>query len=247
MSYVAQEADDIAGLMKLVYVGLEEEAGPVGDGSALLSLGERLEAQVASGLVVQLPDRDVNELWWADRRPRYPLSALVEVWSRQPAAMSALHEELNTLPLRWHSYVVSEDVPRWEAPAAAAPRLQRPGVVLTALLFRAPTLSRAGFDNHWRDVHLPMSLRIHPQWTYVRNVVSSSMDANAISLDGISEEGVPTSADILNPRRFFGADGGDWRANRSQIHQDIPAFLDPHQTSATIMREYRIRDHRTTK
>lgn len=236
-------ADDAAGLTKVVYVGLEEEAGPVGDSAALLSLGETLEARVASGLVVQLPDRDVNELWWADRRPRYPLAAVVQVWSRQPDSIPVLHEALGTVPLSWHSFVVSEDVLRWEAPAAAAPQLQRPGVVLTALLFRAPTLTRAGFDHHWRAVHVPMSLRIHPQWTYVRNIVTSSIGANAISLDGISEEGIPTTADILDPSRFFGADGGDWRTNRSQIHQDIPIFLDPRRTSATIMREYRIRDH----
>ena len=122
----------------------------------------------------------------------------------------------------------------------------QPGVLVTSLLHRAPSLSRDEFVAHWRDVHQPMSLRIHPQHTYVRNVVARVVEPASPQFDAVCEEGFASVDDVVDRSRFFGADvtGTTWRENATTIGDDIPLFLDVRRTEATITREYRLRDFR---
>jgi len=91
---------------------------------------------------------------------------------------------------------------------------------------------------------MPMSLRIHPQHTYVRNVVSRVLTPDAPVVDAICEEGFADVDDVLDQTRFFGADAAepDWRRSRATIGEDIPHFLDPERTMTSILREHRLRD-----
>jgi hypothetical protein len=139
---------------------------------------------------------------------------------------------------------VTETVPRRRTTRAPSTTEPQPGVVVTSLLHRRPDMTVDEFVAHWRDVHQPMSLRIHPQHSYVRNLVAPAVaPATAPSFDAICEEGFAALDDVLEPSRFFGADPASrWQDNARTIGDDVPAFLDTEHTVATIMRDSLLRD-----
>ena len=47
-----------------------------------------------------------------------------------------------------------------------------------------------------------MSLRIHPQWTYARNVITRTLTPGAPDGDAVCEE-VEHLNDVLDPQRFY--------------------------------------------
>jgi hypothetical protein len=95
-----------------------------------------------------------------------------------------------------------------------------------------------------------MSLRIHPQHTYVRNLATRTAAPATAQFDAVCEEGFASIDDVLEPSRFYGADLTDatrdegWPPNAKTIGGDVLLFLDTDHTVATIMREYRLRDFR---
>jgi len=79
-----------------------------------------------------------------------------------------------------------------------------PGTCLLTLLSKKKSIDYETFFHRWHNGHTPLSLRIHPLWNYVRNVVNESLFENSAWFDGIVEEQVQKAADLLNPFRFFG-------------------------------------------
>jgi hypothetical protein len=79
-----------------------------------------------------------------------------------------------------------------------------PGVCLLTLFSRKKKLDYDTFIDRWHNGHTPLSLRFHPLWNYVRNVVRESIAEGSASFDGIVEEQVRERRDLLNPFRFFG-------------------------------------------
>jgi hypothetical protein len=219
---------------KIVFVGFDEPGSarrPEGLVDELVGL-DRLRHP---GIALQHQDREATEELRRGHLPEHHVVAMLSVWTTS-ADDPALHDVARRLAPRVAAYLVDETVPRWEADEPA------PGAVtLTSLLHRPSSSSVQGFLDHWFDVHLPMSLRIHPQWTYVANVVSEALTPGAPAADAICEEGFRDVADVLDPTRFFGGDGGDWRANRRTIGIDVPLFVDQVRSVSTIMREERLR------
>jgi len=79
-----------------------------------------------------------------------------------------------------------------------------PGVCLLTLFSRKRNIDYEVFIDRWHNGHTPLSLRVHPLWNYVRNVVNESLFEDHTWFDGIVEEQVRKASDLLNPFRFFG-------------------------------------------
>jgi hypothetical protein len=79
-----------------------------------------------------------------------------------------------------------------------------PGACLLTLFSKNKSIDYKTFIHRWHNGHTPLSLRIHPLWNYVRNVVTESLFENYGWFDGIVEEQVREAPDLLNPFRFFG-------------------------------------------
>jgi len=79
-----------------------------------------------------------------------------------------------------------------------------PGVCLLTLFHKKPGLDQETFINRWHHSHTPLSLRLHPLWNYIRNVVNSTLTGNSKWYDGIVEEQFKKPSDLLNPFTFFG-------------------------------------------
>ncbi len=198
-------------------------------------------------VALQVEDRDATMRW--QRRDR-PLAgrvvATLAAWTECGDDASDVEAATARLSSEYAGFVVTEAVPRWRTDRSVSGTEPRPGVVMTSLLRRATQLSRDEFLAHWQHVHQPMSLRIHPQWTYVRNVVARALTAGAPDVDAICEEGFASVDDVLDPARFYGGDltNASWQDNAQTIGNDVKLFLDAARTTSTIMREYRLRTFR---
>lgn len=224
-----------------------------GDAATTADIDERNEHLLASldaaafpGLSLQLEDRDAADRWQRGRVPARRVAASLAVWAEDGDDVGVI----TALVSQWwpdHAVcVVTETVPRWRTDRATSFTEPQPGVVVTSLLYRRTGMTPYEFAAHWRDVHQPMSLRIHPQHTYVRNLVTRACaPGRAAAFDAICEEGFASVDDVLDPSRFYGADPTrPWKDNARTIGDDVPLFLDTERTVATIMREYRLRDFR---
>jgi hypothetical protein len=209
-------------------------------GDDLVERAGALDPDRFPSVSVQVIDRDASEAWWGGSPPSTRLLAVLSAWTDcgddSSDLVALVSDTCGAANTATSAVAVTETVPRWEA---------APTAVLTALLHRRADMSHEQFVDHWRDGHQPLSFRIHPQCTYVRNDVSRRL-VGAPSFDAICDEGVRDVEDILDPARFYGADGGDWKANRRIIGGDVPKFLDP-ATTASIMREHRFRDLPTSR
>jgi hypothetical protein len=79
-----------------------------------------------------------------------------------------------------------------------------PGACLLTLFSQKKSIDYDTFIHRWHNGHTPLSIRIHPLWNYVRNVVNEDLSENSARFDGIVEEQVENTSDLLNPFRFFG-------------------------------------------
>lgn len=139
------------------------------------------------------------------------------------------------------AYTVTESVTRWWAGPEGIPG----GVNAVSLLRRNQDMSHKQFLRHWAEVHMPISLRYHPQWKYVRNpLVRTLIGDPREAPDAIAEEGFATSADLVDPMRFYGAADGDPETlanNRAIVFEDVPLFLDVSATTTFVTEEHIIR------
>jgi hypothetical protein len=235
---------------KVIFVALEQgDAAQVDSGALVARTAELLDPDRYPDVAVQVEDGDATDRWQWRRPPsEWRAVATLAVWTECADDVHDVERIVRELSSRYAGFVVTEAVPRRETSRVARAGEPLPGVTVTSLLCRAPGLTRDEFLEHWYDVHMPMSLRIHPQRTYVRNVVSRVLTPGAPAVDAICEEGFAEVDDVLHQSRFFGADEAesDWRRSRAAIGEDIPKFLDPGGTMTSIMREYRVRDFRAT-
>lgn len=142
-------------------------------------------------------------------------------------------------PVRVDGYRVIESTPC--AYARGWPDGARtPGAGLLTLFRRRPGQSDDDFFRAWHGGHTPLSLRIHPLWNYVRNVVAGPATAAAPPLDAIVEEHFRTREDLLDPRRFF---GGLWPMlpNMARVALDIRRFIDLSSMEAWLVEELHVR------
>ena len=79
-----------------------------------------------------------------------------------------------------------------------------PGACLLTLFSRKKNIDYHKFIDRWHNSHTPLSLRYHPLWNYNRNVADEHLTTDTAPFDGIVEEQVRKTSDLLNPFAFFG-------------------------------------------
>ena len=202
-----------------------------------------LEASKARGGSVHVARQEIVSRW--QQRTVPPAESL---WCMTSVCLDDIigrepHEgELRALGAdRYDSYLVTESVPRWR-PAPSNGQLSA-GIQLLSMLNRPDTMSHDQFTDYWINGHLPLSLTIHPQWTYVRNIITRSLSEGAKQFDAVCEHGFEESEHLIDPRYFYGAgsDPDKLTKNQAIIAKDAAVFVDRDRTAAQTTVEYVIK------
>jgi hypothetical protein len=138
-------------------------------------------------------------------------------------------------------YLVTESVPRWRPGSDAVDPM--PGVQMLSILNRPAAMTHDQFVDHWIDSHLALSLDTHPQWTYVRNIITKNLTPGARTFDAVCEHGFSDPEHILDPRFFYGA-GSDRELlakNQKIIGDDAAMFVDFARTASQVTQAYILR------
>jgi hypothetical protein len=150
--------------------------------------------------------------------------ALLSLSGRELPSPARCEGVLAPLAGRLAAYRVEESTPRaydrhWPDGQ------QTPGVSLLTLFRRRPGLGDDELLRRWHGGHTALTLRTHPVWCYVRNVVREPLTVGAPRFDGIVEEQFRERSDLLNPARFY---GGALRMapNMVRVAVDIAGFID---------------------
>ncbi len=114
-----------------------------------------------------------------------------------------------------------------------------PGIVLLTLLARNPKLGPDEFLREWHGVHTPKAMRIHPMWSYARNVVTARVPEASPPFEGIVEEHYRERADVLNPVRMFGG-ARRFVPNVREIARHVGHFLDLRRTENYLLSEWHL-------
>ncbi len=136
-------------------------------------------------------------------------------------------------------YVVDESIPLayerdWPDGQAT------PGVSLLTVFNRKPGLSDEVFLDRWHNGHTPLSLRLHPLWNYIRNVVLQAATEGTPHRDAIVEEHFRRREDLLNPAIFFGSPA-TMLFNMLRVGLDVRRFIHLSTIETYLAREYHIR------
>ena len=115
-----------------------------------------------------------------------------------------------------------------------------PGACLLTLFSKKKNIDYQTFIHRWHNGHTPLSLRIHPLWNYVRNVVSESIFEDSAWFDGIVEEQVKKTTDLLNPFRFFG-NPLIIIPRMLMVYSDTKSFIDYPGMETYLASEYHIK------
>jgi hypothetical protein len=115
-----------------------------------------------------------------------------------------------------------------------------PGACLLTLFSKKKSIDYATFIDRWHNGHTPLSLRIHPLWNYVRNVVNESLAENSVWFDGIVEEQVQAAPYLLNPFRFFG-NPLIIIPRMIMVYSDTKSFIDYPGMETYLAAEYHIK------
>jgi hypothetical protein len=115
-----------------------------------------------------------------------------------------------------------------------------PGACLLTLFSKKKSIDYETFIHRWHNGHTPLSLRIHPLWNYVRNVVNERLTENSTWFDGIVEEQFQDSASLLNPFRFFG-NPLIIIPRMLMVYSDTKSFIDYPGMETYLAKEYHIK------
>jgi len=85
-----------------------------------------------------------------------------------------------------------------------------------------------------------MAMRIHPLWSYIRNVVETAVIEGSPPIDGIVEEHCRSLRDITNSARYF---GGAFRMIPNMVRVGLHSnkFLQLSAVENYLVTEYHIR------
>lgn len=168
--------------------------------------------------------------------PGGELSACVSAWLPPGDSGSQLEELLAAGSLRAARYAVSEAIPLAYADRDWPDGERTPGACLVSTFVRRPELDRDEFLRRWHQGHTPLSLEIHPLWSYVRNVVEATLTPGAPEWEGIVEEQVRELADLTDPIRWYGS-----QENYERGLADAQSFIDFDRMECQLMSEYILR------
>ena len=161
--------------------------------------------------------------------------AAISVYKNYPEPV----EELRQAEGFYGAYRVTEALP------VAYPKSWKdgeptPGACLLTLFSKKKSIDYKTFIHRWHNSHTPLSLRIHPLWNYVRNVVNESLSENSTWFDGIVEEQVMEARDLLNPFRFFG-NPLIIIPRMIRVYSDTKSFIDYPGMETYLAAEYHIK------
>jgi hypothetical protein len=115
-----------------------------------------------------------------------------------------------------------------------------PGVGLLTIFNQRSGIDFPTFIRRWHGGHTPLTLKIHPVWNYVRNVVKETVLPETPHLDAIVEEQFRERNDLLSSIRFFG--GPFWMfPNMIRVGLDIRRFIDLSSLETYFTREKHVR------
>lgn len=198
----------------------------------------------ASALAKQGPNVAVN-VWESDPQVRAlathyatsngngQLLGVLSVWLDSLDNRTQIDSAIAALHLPWHSYLVTESVPREYARRNWPVGEKSPGVTLVAAFQKSARLSDATFFQRWQQGHTPLSLQVHPLSRYIRNAVARPLTPDAPRFSAIVEERVQQLDDLL-PENFYGGQA-------QRVSEDLASFVDlsrPDQIRIELMSEY---------
>lgn len=115
-----------------------------------------------------------------------------------------------------------------------------PGIILLTLMKQNPKLKYADFIHEWHAIHTPKAMRIHPMWSYIRNVITAPLVPGSQTFEGIVEEHYRFDRDVLNPVRMFGGPL-KFLPYMLEVGRHVNHFLDLRCCENYLLREYHLK------
>ena len=115
-----------------------------------------------------------------------------------------------------------------------------PGACLLTLFSQKKNIDYPTFIDRWHNSHTPLSLRYHPLWNYNRNVVEERLNDTSKTFNGIVEEQVRQTSDLLNPFKFFG-NPLVILPRMIHVYLDTKSFIDYSSMETYLVSEYIIK------
>jgi hypothetical protein len=229
--------------------------GATGSGNALRDrlLGEtapRLMASGVRGLGVNVHDGGAASASSPAPPPEgeEPHVAQVSVWLDSYEQGGDVEAAIADLDHRSAGYLVVESLyddygtTPHGSPRDWADGDRSPGVLTVALIHRPEGLEYREWISRWHGTQSPVSAELQPRTRYVRNEVVRSLSEGAPEVDGIVEEGWPSTDHVADPMLFFNATTPEeLDANVSRMLASVDACLDLARLRSSTMSEYLIK------
>jgi hypothetical protein len=176
-----------------------------------------------------------------------PHVAQLSVWLDSYERMGKAEAAVADLGLAWAAYLVTESLyddygtTPYAAPRRWADGERSPGVLTVALIHRPADLGYREWIARWHGTQSPVSAALQPRTRYVRNEVVRPLTECAPDIDGIVEEGWPSTAHVADPMLFFNASSQEeLDANVATMLTSVEACLDLTRLRSSTMSEYLI-------
>ncbi len=238
---------------KVIYLLWGDGAPESGDALRDRLVGEispRLLASGVRGLGINVHDGDAAPAPSPAPPPdgEDPHVAEVSVWLDSYERRGDVEDAMGGLGLRTAAYLVVESLyDDYGTTAYAPPRYwqdghRSPGVLTVALIHRPEGLGYREWITRWHGTQSPVSAELQPRTRYVRNEVVRSLSDGAPEVDGIVEEGWPSTGHVADPMLFFNAASGEeLDANVARMLASVGACLDLARLRSSTMSEYLVK------
>ena len=235
---------------KLIYLLWGDGSPSAGDTLRRRLLDEvapQLTAAGARGIGVNVHDSDAAPAPSPAPAPdgEDPHVAQVSLWLDSYEARGPVEAALAALGLRSAGYLVVESLyDDYGTTPHAGPRTwpdgeRSPGVLTVALIHRPADLDYREWITRWHGTQSPVSGELQPRTRYVRNEVVRSLTEGAPDIDGIVEEGWPSTGHVADPLLFFNASSpAELEAKVSRMITSVDACLDLARLRSSTMSEY---------
>ncbi len=209
----------------------------------------RLLGSGVRGLTVNVHDADADPAPSPAPPPdgEDPHVAEVSVWLDCYERRGAVEAALGDLGRPSAGYLVVESLYEdygttpYAGPRSWADGERSPGVLTVALIHRPRGLDYREWITRWHGTQSPVSAELQPRTRYVRNEVVRSLTEGAPEVDGIVEEGWPSTGHVADPMLFFNAASpGELDANVARMIASVDACLDLGRLRSSTMSEYLI-------
>jgi hypothetical protein len=197
----------LSGVTKLIFAVHD---GDLAEALHSPALRDRLREAGAHRLQVNLDDADVAG---APLRfgPGTPITAVVSVWTDDPAAVRAVVATVRGLDPTADGWLVEERLPI--EPPAVADGERVDALANLAFLRRPETMAPGDWRSDWLDRHTSIAIETQGTFGYVQNPVVEPVTDDAPQVAGIVEELFPMAA-MTDSHAFYGSGGDDEELQR---------------------------------